>query len=437
MRRAGGDFRWLSWTAVSREGLVYAVGRDVTDEKTAAEMLREAQETLNQTLKMETIGQLTGGVAHDFNNLLAAILSNLDLARKRARDDPDLARLIEGAIQGAERGAALTGRLLAFARRQELKTEAVDVAAMIQTMKDLLARSLGPTVTLDFRIDADAPPALADAHQLELAVLNLAVNARDAMPAGGLLTIALDAETIEPPARQGLASARQGLASTRQALAPGRYARLTITDTGVGMDQETLDRALEPFFTTKGVGQGTGLGLPMVQGLMAQLGGALRLESAPGRGTTVTLHLPAVEGLAARPAEPTADEARPGASRIDPLRVLVVDDDPLVALGTAAMLEDLGHAVVQAQSAEQALSRIEQGSDVEVVITDHARPGMSGVDLAERLARLRPDLPVILSSGYAEIDGAGLAQRLPRLPKPFRQADLVRSLTEALSRRRP
>lgn len=416
LRAKDGSWRHIAWTAVAPDGAIYAVGRDVTDAKAAAERLREAQEALSQTQKMETIGQLTGGVAHDFNNLLAAILSNLDLARKRIGADKKALSLVEGAIQGAERGAALTQRLLAFARRQELKAQRVDVAALLGGMKELLSRSLGPSIRLEVKSAKGLPAAHVDPNQLELALLNLAVNARDAMPEGGVLTIA--------------AASQQVAAGNSERLLPGDYVRLEIQDTGVGMDEETLRRAVEPFFTTKELGQGTGLGLSMVQGLVAQSGGAFLLASRPGEGSTATLILPVAKGAAEAVKPPSLrlpDSARP-------LTVLVVDDDPLVAMGHVAMLEDLGHAVIEASSGREALELLEANPGVQVVITDQAMPGMTGAELAERIRELRPGLPIILATG-----GIGPGQspaemrvQLPRLSKPFRQSDLALALARAL-----
>lgn len=416
LRAKDGSWRHISWTAVAPDGVIYAVGRDVTEAKAAAERLREAQEALGQTQKMETIGQLTGGVAHDFNNLLAAILSNLDLARKRIGHDRKALRLIEGAIQGAERGAALTQRLLAFARRQELKAQSVDVAALLGGMRELLSRSLGPSIRLEVRPAKGLPAAHVDPNQLELALLNLAVNARDAMPGGGALAI-----TAAP---QRLA------AGNPERLPAGDYVRIEVRDTGVGMDEETLRRAVEPFFTTKELGQGTGLGLSMVQGLVAQSGGAFLLASRLGEGSTATLILPVAAGA--------AEQAKPPALRLPeserPLTVLVVDDDPLVAMGHVAMLEDLGHAVIEASSGREALELLEANPEVQVVITDQAMPGMTGAELAERIREMRPGLPIILATGGIGPgqSPAELRVQLPRLSKPFRQSDLALALARAL-----
>ncbi|WP_137180298.1 ATP-binding protein [Roseomonas sp. AR75] len=375
--------------------------------------LKAAENRLHESRKMEALGQLTGGVAHDFNNLLMVVLGNLALLRKRLPAEPQLRRLLDGAQKGAERGATLTARMLAFARRQELRPRPVELAALVGGMLPLLERSAGPKARLELDLPEGLPPALADANQLELALMNLVVNARDAMPEGG--AIAISAEPVEAPA-----------ATMPAGLLPGRYLRLVVRDEGVGMDAATLGRATEPFFTTKGVGEGSGLGLSMVHGLAQQSGGGLLLASRRGGGTRVEIWLPRAE-VAAEPAPPPPRPAPPA----PPRRVLVVDDDPLVAAGTAMMLEDLGHSTVVAASAEEALRRLAQDAEVALVLTDHLMPGMTGLELAERLRRDRPRLPVALATGQAEAPGEAVAW-LPRLAKPYRQEELdalVRRLT--------
>ncbi|HYZ31033.1 MAG TPA: ATP-binding protein [Crenalkalicoccus sp.] len=326
----------------------------------------EAQ--LRQAQKVEAIGQLTGGVAHDFNNLLMAVLGNLALLRKRLPPgDPLAQRLVEGAMQGAQRGAALTQRLLAFARRQDLRPEAVDLGALVRGIAELIRRSVGPRVELRLAVAEGLPHALVDANQIELALLNLAVNARDAMPEGGRLDIAVEAP--------GAGEATGGLPP----LTCG-YLRLRVSDTGSGMDAATLARAVEPFFSTKPPGQGTGLGLSMVHGLARQLGGDLRLASAPGRGTTVEMWLPAATSEAGRPGGPA--QANPAElAAAPPSRILVVDDDPLIARSTADMLIDLGHTVIEAESGGQALQLLRSGAEVDLILTDFAMPGMTGLEL--------------------------------------------------------
>ena len=386
------------------------------EERTAEREAALAQ--VHEMQKVESLGQLTGGVAHDFNNLLMAVLGNLEILRKYIPDDAKLRRLIDGAIQGAERGATLTKRMLAFARRQELQPTSVDVPKLVDSMVEMLSRSLGPNIEITTKFANDVPMARVDANQLELALLNLALNARDAMPRGGMLTISAGRALVGVGNFAGLT--------------PGEYVRIAEEDTGFGMEEMTVKRATEPFFTTKGPGRGTGLGLSMVDGLVAQSGGAMRITSRVGTGTTIELWLPV--------AEPEAVEERrsAGPASIDGLRacrVLVVDDDPIVAAGTAAMLEDLGHRAIEAGSAEIALQVLNSQSGIDFVITDHAMPGMTGTELAERIRGTWPGMPVVLASGYPEIPGDELG--LPRLSKPYRQEELARLLAKMVDTRSP
>jgi signal transduction histidine kinase/CheY-like chemotaxis protein len=367
------------------------------------------EEQLRQLQKLESIGQLTGGVAHDFNNLLTAVLGNLELLRKRLPHDPAIERLLDGATQGAQRGAALTQRLLAFARRQALQPQPTDLAELVRGMADLLHRSLGSTVEIAFDLPAGLPLASADHNQIELALLNLAVNGRDAMPDGGTLTISLSLEQV-PAARD---------------LAAGRYIKLCVSDTGCGMDPQTLSRAIEPFFSTKEVGKGTGLGLSMIHGLALQLKGALRLLSDVGRGTRAELWLPLASGAAAAAAPDSQPEADVSKRR---LTLLFVDDDFLISLSTVALLEDLGHDVIKASSGPAALDVLKSGKPIDLLITDYAMPGMTGVQLAEAVRKLRPDLPILLATGYADLPARAKVE-LPRLSKPYQQQQLAERIT--------
>ena len=386
------------------------ITRDITERKEAEQALALATEELLQSQKMEAIGRLTGGVAHDFNNLLMAITGSLELLRKRVPQDEKLLRLVDNAMQGAQRGASLTQRMLAFARRQELKPEAVLVDKLVEGMTDMLSRALGPTVEVVTEFPTELDPVMIDANQLELAILNLAVNAKDAMPAGGRITISAD----------------EAGADENAVLKPGRYVRLTIADTGEGMSAATLSHATEPFFTTKGVGKGTGLGLAMVRGLTEQSGGTLSIESAVGKGTRVAMWIPASVSapMGARETQP-ALEGSPSRR----LKVLVVDDDVLVAMNTTAMLEDLGHEAVEVHSGKKALETLEAMPGFDLVITDQAMPQMTGSELVSAARARWPDLPVILATGYAELpDDAD--RDLPRLGKPFMQSDLERALRQ-------
>ncbi len=312
-------------------------------------------------------------------------------------------------MQSAERAKTLVQRLLGFARRQALQTSAVDLPGLIDGMRDLIASSTGPAIALRVACGGDLPRAHADPNQLELAILNLCVNARDAMPAGGTLTIALDSAAIGP--------------RDTPTLKPGLYLRLAVIDTGTGMDPDTLRRAVEPFFSTKGLGKGTGLGLSMVHGLAAQLGGHFGLSSVVGEGTRADLWLPvASEDAAPTPLIHHSDWVKP----IGPLTILLVDDEELVRAGTAEMLRDLGHHVVEASGGAQALGKLGARLRVDAVITDYMMPRMDGAELAKRIKELHPELPILLVTGYTDFNDD--APDLPRLAKPFRQADLSRSL---------
>jgi signal transduction histidine kinase len=370
------------------------------------------QEQLRHLQKLESIGQLTGGVAHDFNNLLTAVLGNLELLRKRLPHDPSIERLIDGATQGAQRGASLTQRLLAFARRQALEPRPIDMVELVRGMDDLLRRSIGPTVHMALDLPDGLPSAQADANQIELALLNLAVNARDAMPRGGRLSVALDVATTDHS----------------QDLAAGRYVRLVVSDTGDGMDDQTLRRAIEPFFSTKEVGKGTGLGLSMIHGLALQLKGALRLFSETGRGTRAELWLPVANGHA-HAASPEQPAATPSVRRH--VTLLFVDDDFLISLSTVSLLEDLGHTVIKAASGAAALEVLRGGPAIDLMITDYAMPGMTGLQLAEEARRLRPDLPILLATGYAELPSSSDLD-LPRLSKPYQQRQLAEQIASLI-----
>jgi signal transduction histidine kinase len=370
---------------------------------------------VHEMQKLESIGQLTGGVAHDFNNLLMVILGNLQLLRKRLPEDPRLLRLVDGAMQGADRGATLTKHMLAFARRQELRPETVDVPRLVNGMEEMLRRTLGPGIQIVTTYRPDLPAIRVDPNQLELALLNLALNARDAMPHGGRLIIGGNCIT--------------GGADRPKELASGRYVCLTVSDSGAGMDEATLKRAADPFFTTKGSGKGTGLGLSMVQGVAAQSGGAMRITSTPGDGTTVELWLPLSDTASVADAAPEAALFRAGGGSC---RVMVVDDDPLVVASTAAMLEDVGHIVAEALSGARALDMLRLGTKVDVVVTDHAMPGMSGSELARQIRLQWPDLPVILATGYAELPSS-VDPSLPRLSKPYLQEELVAQIAKVTS----
>lgn len=378
---------------------------DRVRERTRA--LELAQDALRQSQKLEAMGQLTGGVAHDFNNLLTPIVGSLDLLRRKGVGTDREQRLIEGAIKSADRARTLVQRLLAFARRQPLQATAINVGTLVNEMRDLIISTCGPRIQVLFDIADDLKPAKADANQIEMALLNLAVNARDAMETGGTLTISVEERPVHRNNAVGLAE--------------GEYVLLCVADTGSGMDQDTVAKAIEPFFTTKGIGQGTGLGLSMVHGLAAQLGGGLAIDSEIGRGTTVHLWLPVTDACPV--AEPVPDAA---ISQQDRGVVLVVDDEDLVRASTAHMLGEMGYSVLEANSGEAAIQLLDGAQTIDLLVTDHLMPGITGTDLALHSRRVRPEVRVLIISGYAE--AKGIALDLPRLPKPFKQSDLADSL---------
>ncbi|MGN6481446.1 response regulator [Luteibacter sp.] len=383
-------------------------------ERSAA--LERSQAHIRQTQKMEALGSLTGGIAHDFNNLLMAVQGSLELLRERMPQDPLLLRLVDNARAGAERGSSLTRRMLAFARRQDLKSERVDLRRLVEGMTELMQRSLGATITVETDFAANLPAVEADANQLESALLNLAVNARDAMDGVGTIVIS---------------TSEAWAGHDDERLSPGHYVRLVLADTGAGMDEHTLKRATEPFFTTKGVGKGTGLGLSMAHGLAEQLGGALILSSQPDQGTTAEIWLPAMAPTADTAApQPEATGAKPRCPGTKRITILTVDDDDLVRATTVEMLEDLGYEVVDARSGAEALGLLTTRR-VDLVITDHAMPHMTGAQLAVQLHDRWPALPVIMATGYADLP-VGVQLDRPRLAKPYSQASLADAIAGAL-----
>ena len=397
------------------------ITRDITERREAQLALEQTQLALFQSQKMEAIGQLTGGVAHDFNNLLMAILGSLELLRKRLPDaEPKVTALLDNAVQAANRGAALTQRMLAFARRQELKPDIVDLGGLVRGMYGLLERSVDPTVALEPKLPRH-PAAGADRRQPARGRPDQSGGQRQGRHARGReITIA---------ARLAQVTAEDALA-----LKPGRYIRLSVSDTGMGMDEDTAARASEPFFTTKGVGKGTGLGLSMVHGLAEQSGGRMRLQSQPGQGTTVELWLPlAPEG--AQVAERAPSDEAADRTCDDRLVVLVVDDDGLVLANTAAMLDDLGHRVIEAASGPDALALLAHEPCVDLMITDQVMPGMTGLQLAAKVRAERPGLPILLATGYAEMP-ASSDPTLTRLAKPFTQSQLADAVGAAAQRRK-
>ncbi|MEE1613736.1 ATP-binding protein [Microvirga sp. CF3016] len=380
-----------------------------------ARLRREAEEQAAQARKMDAIGHLTGGVAHDFNNLLAAVIGSLDLMERRVAGDDKALRLLHNAMQAAQRGARLTEQLLAFSRKQRLEVRPTDVNRILSNMADLLHRTLGGRIGVNTLFGKDLWPAMADPNQIELAVLNLAVNARDAMPAGGELVLQTKNIGADDPKRPKL------LSMSTDAV------RIRVRDTGHGMSPEVLTRATEPFFTTKGPGQGTGLGLAQVYGTIKQIGGDVLITSEPGQGTTVDLYLPKSESVASLEKVPGPTE------RADPVgraRVLVIDDDDQVRMATVAMLTELGYEVVEGDSARAGLNRLDAaGRPFDLILADYAMPGMTGSEMIAQLRSIAPGLRSLLITGYAESvpDGSG-----PVLRKPFTVGELGTAVVRAL-----
>jgi PAS domain S-box-containing protein len=380
------------------------ITRDMTERRVVDEQLRQSQ-------KMEAVGQLTNGVAHDFNNLLATIIPNLELAQTEIKEESIL-RYLENAMRAAERGAQLTHQLLAFSRRHELQTEPVDVNQIISQACEMLPRTLGPTIEVHALLKEDAWWAMTEPAQLELAILNLAINARDAMLAGGKLTIGTRNITHEnghgfPP------------------LDPGHYVMITVADTGTGMSEEIRNRAFEPFFTTKEVHKGTGLGLSMVYGFARQSGGAATIKSEIGKGTHVQMYLPRAPRRSASAGE-AGDHSRWSAG--PPSRILVVDDNSAVRTITAAMLRTLGHDTVEAAGGEDALDLLKHDGRFDLLMVDLAMPNMQGDEFAARARELIPEIPTLFVTGYAEPGRVNLITGDEMLKKPFRRAQLAGKL---------
>ena len=403
-----GEFRTAKETA---ERANLALRQQMAERERAEAALRQAQ-------RIEAVGQLTGGVAHDFNNLLTVLLGNIDLIETAGAGDPRMPDRLVAMRGAAERGAQLTAQLLAFARQQPLVPRPVDLNAVVSGMEGLMQSALGRTVRIHKRLHPDLWPALVDPTQIELVILNLAINARDAMPGGGELTIGTGNDRLPPPPRS-------------DALPAGDYVSIRVTDTGVGMSPDVLAKAFEPFFTTKPVGLGSGLGLSQVFGTARQSGGDVSIESTPGHGTTVTLHLPraATEGPPSPPSPPTAADTqavhRP---------ILLVDDDPAVRETTAELLRTLGYAVVEAGGGRAAMDCLRTAPEIALLLTDVVMPDMNGPALAEAARALRPGLPVVFMSGYSDLAGITGGAALGRLvSKPFRPGDLTEQIAAALS----
>jgi len=410
-RHRDGGYRWISWVAAPGPGGIFSVGRHVTEAHEAAAALQHAEDQLRQAQKMEAVGQLTGGLAHDFNNLLAGISGNLELIGIRLRQGrvADVERYTAAALGAAERAAALTHRLLAFSRRQTLAPRATDVNRLVAGMEDLIRRTVGPAVMVEVRAAADAWTVLIDPPQLENALLNLCINARDAISGGGSIKVETANATLDTEA------------ALATGLVPGEYLCLWVTDSGAGMPPDVMAKAFDPFFTTKPMGEGTGLGLSMIYGFAQQSGGTARIRSEVGRGTCVTLYLPRHRG--------PADDTRPGsaagglATVATGETVLVVDDEPTVRAVVVEVLAELGYAALEAADGAGGLAVLASDARVDLLVTDVGLPGgMNGRQLADSARAIRPELKVLFITGYAEtaLSGEGEPGKgMAVLTKPF------------------
>ncbi len=408
-RHKDGSYRWLSWTAVPDEHHVYAVARDVTAEKVALERLKTTEEALRQSQKMEAVGQLTGGIAHDFNNLLTGIVGSLDLMQTRLRQGrgDNVERYINAAMTSANRAAALTHRLLAFARRQPLSPKPIDANQLLVSLEDLLRRTIGEAIDLDITASHNLWNTLCDPNQLESALLNLSINARDAMPDGGKLRISTANTHLE------------GVLPDSPALSPGDYICISVADTGSGMSPDVLARAFDPFFTTKPLGQGTGLGLSMIYGFAKQSNGHVVIESSPGAGTTVKLYLPRHHGEVLTEGtitERVADQKSAGE------QILVVEDEAIVRGVIIELLQEQGYRTLEASDGAAGLNFLRAGEHIDLLVTDIGLPGMNGRQLADQAMELRPDLKILFITGYAENTAAAkgfLKPGMDMMTKPF------------------
>ncbi|ODP37528.1 hybrid sensor histidine kinase/response regulator [Sphingomonas turrisvirgatae] len=407
-RHRDGHYLWLSWTAVPDAAHIHAVGRDITAEREQAEALAKTEEALRQAQKMEAVGQLTGGIAHDFNNMLTGVIGSLDLIQRNlANGRPErVERYIDAATTSAQRAAALTARLLAFGRRQSLDLQPTDVNTLVSGMEDLLQRTLGEQIALEVHLSTNAWPACTDANQLESALLNLCINARDAMPDGGKLTVETRNEHLD-----------ERYAKDHSEVDPGDYLALSVSDTGIGMSAATLEKVFEPFFTTKPVGQGTGLGLSMIYGFARQSGGHVRIYSELGQGTTIKLYVPRYRGEVEVGNE-GANETPLGAGET----VMIVEDDPSVRLIVLEVLEELGYTAIEAIDARNAIPILQSGRRIDLLVSDVGLPGMNGRQLAEVARETRPGLRVLFITGYAQnaaVRGGFLDHGMDMMTKPF------------------
>ena len=425
-RHKNGEYRWISWVAAPEGEMIYASGRDVTANKAQEAALRAAEDQLRQSQKMEAVGQLTGGIAHDFNNLLQGITGSLDLVQKRIAQGrtSELERFVSGAVTSANRAAALTHRLLAFSRRQPLDPKPIAANPLVASMEDLLRRTLGETIELELVLAGGLWPTLCDGNQLESALLNLAINARDAMPEGGKLTIETSNAHLD-----------SAYAARAQHVSPGQYVCLSVTDSGGGMSPEVVERAFDPFFTTKAIGQGTGLGLSMIYGFARQSEGYCKIYSELGRGTTVKLYLPRHRGDAAV-ADPVPSLLDVEGTEHGEI-VVVIEDEPVVRGLIVEVLLELGYRALEAHDGPSGLALIEATPRVDLVITDIGLPGLNGRQVVDAARVKRPDMKVLFMTGYAEnaaVANGFLEPGMSMLTKPFAMEALatrIRTIIES------
>ncbi|PBP33058.1 hybrid sensor histidine kinase/response regulator [Pseudomonas syringae] len=420
-----GSYHWFGWTAAPGNGIIFALGKHLTHEKDRIKALRIAEEALIQSQKMEAVGQLTGGLAHDFNNLLMGVTGNMELLLSRIRQErfTELDRYINAALEGSRRAASLTHRLLAFSRRQTLAPKATDIDLLVAGMDELIRRTVGPAIDMQVNASRGLWATLVDPHQLENSLLNLCINAKDAMPDGGKLLIQTGNRHLT------------AVMATKYQLPAGRYVELSVSDTGTGMSNDVMARAFDPFFTTKPIGMGTGLGLSMIYGFARQSGGGVYITSKVGEGSKVCILLPMHEGEAETVVFDDSPLQVPASSTSDET-ILVVDDEPAVRLLIAELLEDLGYIVLQAERGADALTILQSKAAIDLLITDVGLPGgMNGRQVADAARDVRPDLKILFVTGYAE--NAALAHDtlepgMHVLPKPFAIAELIGRVTELL-----
>ncbi|MDA9465166.1 response regulator [Bradyrhizobium sp. CCBAU 53415] len=436
IRHANGEWRWVTWNAAPDEEAIYLVGRDCTAERAAATALAErnaelarqieererVEQTLRQMQRLEAVGQLTAGVAHDFNNLLTVILGNIAFVEKRF-DKPEREQDVRSRLQymrtAAERGATLTAQLLAFSRRQKLEPKPVDLNETVTGMSELLQSTMKGSIRIETVLKSDLAPALVDPTQIELIILNLAINARDAMEIGGALTVETSQAVVkEPPARPADPP-------------PGDYVVLTVSDTGTGIPPHVLDHVFEPFFTTKEVGKGSGLGLPQVFGFAKQSGGGVKIRTATGEGTSVSVYLPRAANVSQAPGQTPKSETASG--RASAKTILLVDDDSAVREVVGVMLEELGYSVVSVGSGAAALDILAGPEQFDALIVDYAMPAMSGVEVAKKAHGLRPHLPTLFATGYADLKALEEIHHARLIRKPFQEEELARRLHEAFA----